>query len=87
MQYIQVQWNHNNIQYPILLFSEIDDVSRMELRKVELYRNGIIDFADSGRETGKTKLGIVPLPPLEEIACDSQFIPTQITQQELKTSG
>ena len=55
MEYLKVEWLHSNDQYPILLFSELDE-DRMEIRKVEQYRDGKFCFADHERATGDTQL-------------------------------
>ncbi|WP_409999431.1 DUF6881 domain-containing protein [Gimesia chilikensis] len=64
MEYLKVEWLHRNDEYPILLFSELDE-DRMEIRKIEQYRDGKFCFADHGRATGDTKLSFEPLPSIE----------------------
>ncbi|MAX37681.1 MAG: hypothetical protein CME33_14075 [Gimesia sp.] len=83
MEYLKVEWLHSNKLYPILLYSELDE-DRMEIRKVEQYRDGKFCFADHERATGDTQLSIEPLPSIENIASDPQFLPTQITHQEFE---
>jgi hypothetical protein len=50
-----------------LLYSQLDD-SRLEIRKIEVYSNGSAGWADRSSEHGSARLGIVPLPSLDEIA-------------------
>lgn len=83
MEYIKVHWEHNLKSEPTDLFSEIDE-TRMEVRKIELYRNGSIGMASSEFEIGSTHLGEVPIPSIEEIALDPQFIPFQINKEEFE---
>ncbi|MFA8019592.1 DUF6881 domain-containing protein [Bremerella cremea] len=80
---MKVEWLHSNDQYPILLFSELDE-DRMEIRKVEQYRDGNVGFADHERATGDTQLSIEPLPSIEHISSDPEFLPTRITHQEFE---
>jgi hypothetical protein len=44
-----------------------------------------IDFADHGEQTGKTALGLVPVPLLEEIAAKPDFEPEAISAQEFES--
>jgi hypothetical protein len=37
-----------------------------------------------GEERGGTRLGLVPLPPFDEIAADPQFLPEEITEEEFE---
>ncbi|MCP4305661.1 MAG: hypothetical protein GY788_12430 [bacterium] len=83
MKYIKVKWIHEFENEPVLLFSEID-TERWEKRKVEVYANGHMDFADTKQETGKTFLGLEPLPSLEQIASDPQFQPVAISEAEFE---
>jgi Domain of unknown function (DUF6881) len=81
MEYVKVAWTHSNADDPIWLYSELDD-QRFETRKVEIFANGKIGFADSSEAGGDTELGIEPLPSLEGIASDPQFVPEEITREE-----
>lgn len=46
--------------------------------QVEIYRDGRSDYADRISSTGVTGLGVEPMPSLEEIAADAQFLPRVI---------
>ena len=81
MKYIKVKWIHSIQSEPVLLYSELDD-QRMEVRKVEVFADGSMDFADRMRQKGNARLGKVPVPPLDEIAADSEFEPFEIEQSE-----
>ena len=83
MRYIKVKWIHSSSKNPIWLYSELDD-DRWEVRKVEIYPDGIIDYAGPNGETGSTLLGIVPVPLLEEINTDPEFIGNEITADEFE---
>jgi len=44
-----------------------------------------MDFADHKERSGGTELGIVPVPPLEEIAADTEFVPEGISAGEFES--
>jgi hypothetical protein len=71
MEYIKVKWLHSHPDEPVLLYSELDD-NRWETRKVEVFADGSIGFASATEDTSSTntKLSIVPIPTVEEIASD-----------------
>lgn len=83
MHYLAVQWIHTFPEDPVLLYSELDE-ARWETRKVEVYRNGRSEFADAEHETDTIGLGLEPIPTLEEIAEDSQFLVWTIDQTEFE---
>jgi hypothetical protein len=83
MTYIAVRWHHANSEEPTELYSELDS-DRFEMRKVEVLADGHAQYADSVSETGSTALGLVPVPPLEEIASDPQFTPRIISAAEFE---
>ena len=66
-----------------MLYSELDD-QRWERRKVEMFRNGRMGYADAEREFGGSALGLEPVPPLAEIVMDSQFEPVETTMLEFE---
>jgi hypothetical protein len=67
----------------VLFYSELDP-QRWELRKLEIWTDGRVGFADSTEATAETALGDASVPPLDEIACDRQFSPTAITAVEFE---
>ena len=81
--FIRVTWIHDSADYPVLLLSEID-AARWERRKIELYRDGRVGFADKDRSTGTTRLAIEPMPPIEEIASYPEFEPEEISEAEFR---
>ena len=83
MTYFRCKWNQESPNFPIMLYSELDDL-RWEVRKVEVYRDGRMGFADRERESGGSGLGLVPTPPLGEIAADPEFEPVEITALEFE---
>lgn len=84
MKYVKVKWIHDLPDEPVTLYSELND-DMWETRKVEVYADGRTDFAYGEAQSGSTKLGIEPYPPLEEIAADPQFKPAVISAEEFET--
>jgi hypothetical protein len=80
MEYIQVFWIHDFENEPVELLSELDD-SRMEKRKIEIFRNGSISYACNGFEVGNARLGEVTVPYLSELSSDPQFKANAITRE------
>jgi hypothetical protein len=83
MKYIKVQWLHEYDAEPVELYSELDEAS-FEVRKVEIFRDGRLGFADRTLSVGGTLLGGVPLPVLTEIEKDPQFVPVEISAREFE---
>ena len=78
MEYIDVQWLHQNGEYPIRLVSELD-AQRYEIRKLEFFRNGAVGYASKLHATDGTDLGKLPVPPLAEINMSPEFNGATIT--------
>ena len=81
--YMRVRWLHSSADEPIDLWSELD-AGRFEVRKVEIWADGRVGYASPKRAVGDTRLGLEPVPPIEEIAADPQFVPQQISNQEFE---
>ena len=73
MEYIDVQWLHNDEVDPERLVSELND-ARFETRKLEFYSDGRGGFADASREVRGTRLRTEPIPAMSEINSDPQFV-------------
>ncbi|MEV7424015.1 hypothetical protein [Streptomyces sp. NPDC091212] len=84
MRYLKVVWHHEFPDEPVTLFSEIDD-ERYEVRKVDVYRDGRYDFADSVTSKGATMLGEIATPSVEELAALDEFTPSEIEAGEFET--
>lgn len=83
MKCVKVRWFHQNPDYPVMLYSELDS-QNWEVRKIEAYVDGRMDFADHEKRSGSTKLSIEPYPPLEDIGADSEFEPSLIAMDEFE---
>ncbi len=64
--HIKVAWLHELVDEPVMPYSELDN-ERYETRKVEVFDDGHMEWADLSRESGTTGLGEVPVPDLAEI--------------------
>ena len=84
MRYIKVKWLHTLPDAPVLLYSELNG-ELWEVRKVEVYADGRMDFAGHEEQPGSTRLGIEPLPNLKEIAADREFEPAIISAEEFES--
>jgi hypothetical protein len=83
MPYIKVDWKHEHSDFPIQLYSELDD-ARWEVRKVEVFRDESLGYADRVESRKPTFLGLKPIPPLSEIATNPEFEPTEIAKDEFE---
>jgi hypothetical protein len=84
MTYVKVKWHHANQDYPVLLFSELDD-ARMEARKVEVFADGRRGWASVEGESGGTGLGVVPMPELSLVDAEPEFESTVIDVLEFES--
>ena len=83
MRYIRVRWIHELADEPVQLFSELDE-DGFELRKVEQYANGHRDVASRVGGTGSTLLGEEPVPSLDAINAQSEFVGEEITANDFE---
>lgn len=70
--YIRVRWLHSSPDDPVDLWSELDS-EREEVRKVEIWPGGRVGYAYDAEEVRGTRLGKLPVPPLNQINLDLQF--------------
>jgi hypothetical protein len=84
MEYLQITWIHDFEDEPVLLYSEIDN-DRNEIRKIEVYKDDSFGLATKNYEFGGTRLSLEPIPKIDEIAEDTQFITKTISKKEFDT--
>lgn len=82
--YICVRWLHSSPDDLVDLWSELD-ADREEIRKVEIWFVGRVGYATNAEEVGGTRLGELPVPPLNEINLDPQFQAEAITKASFET--
>jgi len=83
MEYLHVNWREHSPDAPVDIYSELDD-ERWEIRKVEVFPDGRLQYADDWESTGKTGLSEVPTPSIEDIAAQDPFTPEEIGQPEFE---
>jgi hypothetical protein len=71
MQYIHVIWHHDFPDDPIGYYSEVGE-DRWEVRRVQEYRDGRLEWADETHETDTTGLGEIEIN-LDEIRSQAEF--------------
>jgi hypothetical protein len=81
--YLKVEWIHDFSEEPVDLYSEIGD-NGYEVRKVEVFRDGHLQYADERHEAGGTSLSEAPVGAVEEIAAQDGFRPHVISEQEFE---
>lgn len=69
--YLRVHWHHTDPDQPAIYLSEVEQ--GVEVRKVEKYTDGRVDWAGPGGATGDTWLseGLMPFP--DEIESQEDF--------------
>jgi hypothetical protein len=83
MLYVKVSWAHKLPDDPVVYFSELGE-DRYETRKVQVYRDGRMEWADARHETGTVGLSEIAFPPLGEIAAQAEFFPSVIDAGEFE---
>lgn len=83
MEYIKVDWRHDFDDEPVAFLSELGD-DRYEVRKVQVYRDGHLEWADESRETATAGLSEIAFPSLEEIAEQPDCVPSVIAAEEFE---
>jgi hypothetical protein len=81
-RYQKVLWHHDLPNEPAVLYSEID--AGLEVRKVEVYRDGRHDYADGSNSTGTAMLGEKMMPGVEEINEEPEFSAVSISAEEFE---
>jgi hypothetical protein len=82
IRYQKVIWHHDLPDEPIELYSEIE--RGLEVRKIEVYRDGRCDHADGSRSRGTTVLGQEVVPTVDEINEDPEFSASNINAEEFE---
>lgn len=79
--YIYSKWINNPSDCPAEFYSELDS-KRLETRKIEIFKNGKVGFASSNKATKGTRLGIEPVPSINEIRSQAEFEVKEISKAE-----
>lgn len=85
MKYILLKWFHNLENEPYIIYSEIDN-QRYEVRKIEIYKNGITRKCDEKMVNSQIELGDVAFPEnLDDINQDKEFYAQYISKEEFES--
>lgn len=79
--YIYSKWIKAPHGQPTEFYSELDG-RRFETRKIEIYGKSKIGYASAKGATHGTRLGIEPVPSIEEIRSQPEFTVKEITKDE-----
>ncbi len=82
--YVSVRWVHTFEDEPISMVSELDS-NRMERRKIEYFLSSKVGVAGPNLSRNGTILGSVPVPTLDEISRDQQFVVEEIDAAEFES--
>ncbi len=77
MRYILLEWKHESEDDPILIYSEVDDAN-YEIRKIEVYRNGVALRYDENTEFVSNRLSDVSFPENISEINDNEFFAKNI---------
>jgi hypothetical protein len=83
MDYIDVEWRHELPLEPVRLVSELDRF-RMEVRKLEFFRDGSVGRAWGEGSSLGTDLSTEPVPSIDQINGDGQFRAKAIDDTEFE---
>ena len=81
--YLYAKWMNAPADSPAEYYSEID-AGRWERRKVEIFADGRAGYASAAGSALDTRLAIVPLPSLAEIAAQKEFEARAINASEFE---
>ena len=84
--YLYAKWKTAPADSPAEFYSELDP-ARWETRKVEVFPDGRMGYASAARSSNNgTRLSIIPLPPIEEIARQIEFDVRQASADEFEAA-
>jgi hypothetical protein len=83
MDYWKVIWHHDFDTEPVVLYNEIGE-DGYEVRKVDEYCDGRLAWADETREVDGTRLGEIPVGPIEDVQAQAEFSAFVITKEQFE---
>ena len=83
-RYMRVKWHHNLADEPVELLSEVD--AGVETRKIEIYRDGRMDYAGPDRTTGNTILAEGLMPTVGDLSGQGEFAAQTIDQSDFESA-
>lgn len=85
MQYSRLAWRHSSPTEPIEILSEYDD-NGWERRKIELFADGSIGYANELESVGGSQLSLIQRPPDEDVVHEPEFCVTEMTKPEFEAA-
>lgn len=83
MNYYKCKWLTANRQEPSRIIFEIGE-DNFETRKIEFFRLGKYGYAYKDVQFNNTRLGIAPIPSLDEIEKNPEFEIDEINKKEFE---
>ena len=83
MNYSRLLWTHSSPDEPREILCEYDS-DGWESRKVEIFPDGSVGFADAGESAGGTRLSLIPRTPDDEVVADPEFQLFDLTEEEFE---
>ncbi|MEU2724641.1 DUF6881 domain-containing protein [Streptomyces smyrnaeus] len=77
----RVHWHHDFDDEPVVMYSQIGD-DDYEARKVEIFRDGRMGWADEAGSYGGTGLGEIPVGPIADVREQADFTAWVISAEE-----
>lgn len=84
VRYVRTDWHCTRSDEPVRIYSEIDERA-LEVRKVEEFVDGKLEYSDGKTSSGTTKLATLPIPSFAEIRASGELTPTEISPMEFET--
>lgn len=83
MRYVKVTWNHDFDDEPTIYFHEVGD-DNWETRRVQVYRDGHLEWADESHETATAGLAEIEIAPIDQISSQPEFEAAEVSQAEFE---
>jgi len=84
MIYLKTNWIHQFKDEPYIIYSELNGATRNEIRKIEIFRNGITRYAPNGENDLGTMISIEAIPEINDINKSNEFLCVEINKAEFE---
>lgn len=86
--FFKTEWHHDppytwGNEFPVFIYTEMDE-DRWEKRCVEIFPDGTLGWADAEHPEGRTTLGYLQNPTLDEIGAQNEFTVELISQTQFE---
>ncbi len=83
MKYYKAKWLTAKEEYPFRMVFEVGS-DNFENRKIEFYESGKYGYSYADVEFNNTRLGVYPIPPIEEVNENPEFEMIEIKKNEFE---